>query len=122
MKTSNEEQYADQSAEDMRGDQPSNLIPHDKDQDDDPWVLSRSFTTSQPGKNSSNHADERNLKKRNKSRKQHEDNQHASNLSLIILDEHKNLHIDSIDKIDNDSAIPGGMLHVAHNSMFCLIF
>jgi hypothetical protein len=36
--------------------------------------------------------EERNLKKRNESSKQHEDNQHASNLSLIILDEYKNLH------------------------------
>jgi hypothetical protein len=68
---------------------------------------------SQPGRNSSNHADERNLKKRNESSKQPEDNQHASNLSLIILDKHKNLHNDSIDKIDNGSAVPGGMLHAA---------
>jgi hypothetical protein len=47
--------------------------------------------------------DARNLKKRNESSKQHEDNQHASNPSLIILDQHKNLHNDSLHKIDNDS-------------------
>jgi hypothetical protein len=42
--------------------------------------------------------EECNLKKRNKSSKQREDNQHASNLSLIILDEHKNLHSNIFDK------------------------
>jgi hypothetical protein len=42
--------------------------------------------------------DERHLKKRNESSKQCEDNQHASNLSLIILDEHKNLHNNIFDK------------------------
>jgi hypothetical protein len=41
---------------------------------------------------SSNHANEHNLKKRNESSKQREDNQHASNMCLIILDKHKNLH------------------------------
>jgi hypothetical protein len=63
--------------------------------------------------------DERNLKKRKESSKQREDNQYASNLSLIILDEHKNLHSGSIDEIDNGSTIPGGMLHAAtqHNNL-----
>jgi hypothetical protein len=42
--------------------------------------------------------EERHLKKRNESSKQHEDNQHASNLSLIILDEHKNLYSNIFDK------------------------
>jgi hypothetical protein len=56
--------------------------------------------------------EECNLKKKNESSKQCKDNQHASNLSLIILDEHKNLHIDSIYMI-NGSAVPGGMLHAA---------
>jgi hypothetical protein len=32
------------------------------------------------------------------SSKQREENQHASNLSLIILDEHKNLHNNIFDK------------------------
>jgi hypothetical protein len=64
--------------------------------------------------------EEHNLKKRNESSKQREENQHASNLSLIVLDEHKNLHSDIFDKIDDGSAVPGGMLHAAHNSMFCL--
>jgi hypothetical protein len=38
------------------------------------------------------------MKKRNESSKQREDNQYASNLSLIILDEHKNLHSNIFDK------------------------
>jgi hypothetical protein len=42
--------------------------------------------------------EEHNLKKRNESSKQREENQHASNLSLIILDEHKNLHSNIFDK------------------------
>jgi hypothetical protein len=42
--------------------------------------------------------EERHLKKRNESNKQREENQHASNLSLIILDEHKNLHNNVFDK------------------------
>jgi hypothetical protein len=36
--------------------------------------------------------EERHLKKRNESSKQHDEDHHASNLSLIILDEHKNPH------------------------------
>jgi hypothetical protein len=42
--------------------------------------------------------EERNLKKRNESSKQREENQQASNLSLTILDEHKNLHSNIFDK------------------------
>jgi hypothetical protein len=38
------------------------------------------------------------------SSKQREENQHASNLSLIILDEHKNLHSNVFDK--HGSAVP----------------
>jgi hypothetical protein len=49
---------------------------------------------------------EHNLKKRNKSSKKREDNEHTSNLSLIILDQHKNLHSDSLHKIYNGSTIP----------------
>jgi hypothetical protein len=37
LKTSNEEQFANQSAEKTRSDKPSNLIPHDKDHVGDPW-------------------------------------------------------------------------------------
>jgi hypothetical protein len=62
------------------------------------------------------------MKKRNESSKRHEENRHASNLSLIILDEHKKLHNNLFDKIDDGSSIPGGMLHASHNSMFCLLF
>jgi hypothetical protein len=36
--------------------------------------------------------DESHLKKRNESSKQRDEDHHASNLSLIILDEHKNPH------------------------------
>jgi hypothetical protein len=35
--------------------------------------------------------DERHLKKRNESSKQHDEDHHASNQSTTILDEHKNL-------------------------------
>jgi hypothetical protein len=38
------------------------------------------------------------LKKRNESRKQRDEDHHALNLSLIILDEHKNLHSNIFDK------------------------
>jgi hypothetical protein len=47
--------------------------------------------------------EERHLKKRNESSKQREENQHASNLSLIIHNEHKNLHSNVFDK--HDSAV-----------------
>jgi hypothetical protein len=49
----------------------------------------------------------------NESRKQREDNQHASYLSLIILDEPINLHYNILDKIDDGSIVPEGMLHAA---------
>jgi hypothetical protein len=42
--------------------------------------------------------EERHLKKRNESSKQRDEDHHASNLSLIILDEHKNLHNNIFDK------------------------
>jgi hypothetical protein len=35
----------------LHRDQPGALIPHDKDHANDPWVLSRSFTASQPYRN-----------------------------------------------------------------------
>jgi hypothetical protein len=38
------------------------------------------------------------MKKRNESSKQCDEDHHASNLSLIILDEHKNLHNNIFDK------------------------
>jgi hypothetical protein len=41
--------------------------------------------------------EERHLKKRNESSKQCDEDHHASNLSLIILDEHKNLHSNVFD-------------------------
>jgi hypothetical protein len=42
--------------------------------------------------------EERHLKKRNESSKQCDENHHASNLTLIILDEHKNPHSNIFDK------------------------
>jgi hypothetical protein len=50
---------------------------------------------------------ERHLKKRNESSKQREDNQHASNLSLIILDEHKNLNNNIFDKHGSAVSLEG---------------
>jgi hypothetical protein len=54
--------------------------------------------------------DERNLKKRNESSKQREENQHASNLSLIILDEHKNPR-SNFYLITRQRHFPGGMIY-----------
>jgi hypothetical protein len=56
------------------------------------------------------------LKKRNESSKQRDEDQHASNLSLIILDEHKNPH-SNLYLITRQCHFPGGMIHGgAHNS------
>jgi hypothetical protein len=90
----------------------------DKDQTDDPWSFVPIFHSELTREIMFQSRDERNLKKRNESSKQCEENQHASNLSLIILDEHKNLHSNIFDKIDDGSAVPGGMLHATHNLMF----
>jgi hypothetical protein len=38
------------------------------------------------------------MKKRNESSKQRDEDHHASNHGLIILDEHKNLHSNIFDK------------------------
>jgi hypothetical protein len=80
-----------QSTEDTRGDQPSNLIPHDKDHAGDPMSFVPIFHSESTRINIFQSREERNLKKRNESSKQHEENQHASNQSTTILDEHKNL-------------------------------
>ena len=53
--------------------------------------FARSFTARQPGSNSPNYTMNANLEKRNESSKQRDDDNHASNQSTIILDEHKNL-------------------------------
>src|SRR3954463_9730873 len=53
--------------------------------------------------------EERNLKKRNESSKQHDGDHHASNQNMTILDEHKNLR-GNLYWI-NDIANPGGKLH-----------
>jgi hypothetical protein len=50
------------------------------------------------------------LKKRNESSKQRDEDHHASNLSLIILDEHKNLR-SNLYLITRQRHFPGGMIH-----------
>jgi hypothetical protein len=50
------------------------------------------------------------LKKRNESIQQRDEDHHASNLSMISLDEHKNLHSNILGKIDDGSAVAGGTL------------
>jgi hypothetical protein len=52
--------------------------------------FARSFTARQPVDRISQSRVERNLKMRDESNKQRVDELHASNSSLIILDEHKN--------------------------------
>ena len=81
----------DQSAT-TRRDKPRALIPPDADQIDDPLVFARSFTASKPNSKSPNHAMNATWRRGKNSSKQRDDDQHASNLSLIILDSHKNLH------------------------------
>jgi hypothetical protein len=72
-----------QSTEDTRGDQPSNLIPHDKDH-----LKTRTNPASNlPITRRTSPEDE------DESRKQRDDEHHASNQSTTILDEHKNLLI-----------------------------
>jgi hypothetical protein len=93
-----------------------------QDQADDPWSFVPIVHSESIREIIFESRNERNLMKRNESSRQCEENQHASNLSLIILDEHKNLHSHIFDKIDDGSAIPRGMLHAAHNLMFCLKF
>jgi hypothetical protein len=70
----------------------------DKDHAGDPWSFVPIFHSESTRINIFQSREERNLKKRNESSKQREENQHASNLSLIILDEHKNLHSNIFDK------------------------
>ena len=48
---------------------------------------------------------------RNESSKQRGDKHHASNLSLIILDEHKNPHSNLYYNLIHGIAVPGGKLH-----------
>jgi hypothetical protein len=60
--------------------------------------------------------EEHHLKKRNESSKQCDEDHHASNLSLIILDEHKNPH-NNLYLITRQRRFPGGMTHDgAHDS------
>jgi hypothetical protein len=63
--------------------------------------------------------EERHLKKRNKSSKQHDEDHHASNLSLIILDEHKNPH-SNLYLITRQRHFPGGMIHGGADNSFRL--
>ena len=61
----------------------------DKDQRDDPIVFARSFTVSQSDSKSSNHAMNANWRRDTTPNTQHDVEQHALHLSLIILDLHK---------------------------------
>jgi hypothetical protein len=55
---------------------------------------------------------------RNESSKQHDEDHHASNQSMIILDEHKNIRINLYYKLINGITAPGGILHEAtHDSL-----
>jgi hypothetical protein len=92
------EQSADLSTENTRCDKPINLIPHDKDHGGDPMSFVPIFHSESNQIEIFQQREERHLKKRNESSKQREENQNASNLSLIILDEHKNLHSNVFDK------------------------
>jgi hypothetical protein len=67
------------------------LIPHDKDHAGDPWSFVPIFHSESNQIEIFQQREERHLKKRNESSKQHDEDHHASNLSLIILDEHKNI-------------------------------
>jgi hypothetical protein len=93
------EQSADQqSTENTRSDKPSNLIPHDKVHADDPWSFVPIFHNESNQIEIFQQHEEHHLKKRNESSKQRDENHHASNLSLIILDEHKNPRSNIFDK------------------------
>jgi hypothetical protein len=59
-------------------------------------VLSRSFTASLPDSFSTTRRTS--PEDEDESSQQRDENHHASNLSLIILDEHKNLHSNIFDK------------------------
>jgi hypothetical protein len=74
------------------------LIPHDKDHAGDPWSFVPIFHSESNQIEIFQQREERHLKKRNESSKQHDEDHHPSNLSLIILDEHKNLDSNIFDK------------------------
>jgi hypothetical protein len=63
--------------------------------------------------------EERHIKKRNESSKQRDEYHHASNLSLIILDEHKNPHI-NLYLITWQRRFPRGMIHGGAHDTFRL--
>jgi hypothetical protein len=98
LKFRGEEQSVDQSTENTRSDKPSNLIPHDKDHAGDPMCFVPIFHNESTQIEIFQQCEERHLKKTNESSKQRDEDHHASNLSLIILDEHKNLHSNIFDK------------------------
>jgi hypothetical protein len=82
------------------------LIPHDKDHAGDPMSFVPIFHSESTWIEIFQQCKERHLKKRNESSKQRDEDHHASNLSLIILDEHKNLHSNIFDK--HGSAVLAG--------------
>jgi hypothetical protein len=90
LKTVGEEQSADQSNEHTRGDKPSNLIPHDKDHAGDPMSFVPIFHSESTRIENLPITRRTSPEDEDKSSKQRDEDHHASNLSLIILDEHKN--------------------------------
>jgi hypothetical protein len=70
----------------------------DKDQSGDPMSFVLIFHNESTRIAIFQQREERHLKKRNESSKQRDEDHHASNLSLIILDEHKNPRSNIFDK------------------------
>jgi hypothetical protein len=85
------QKLADRATKNTRSDKPSNLIPHDKDHAGDPMSFVSIFHSESTWINIFQSREERNLKKRNESSKQRDEDHHASNHSSIILDDARTL-------------------------------
>jgi hypothetical protein len=85
-------------------------IGTNKDHTGDPWSFFPIFHSESTRIEIFQQHDERHLKKRNESSKQRDEDHHASNLSLIILDEHKNPR-SNLYLITRQHRFPGGMIH-----------
>jgi hypothetical protein len=72
-------------------------ISSDKDHAGDPMSFVPVFHSKSTRIEIFQQCEERHLKKRNESSKQHDEDHHASNHSSIILDENKNLHSNIFD-------------------------
>jgi hypothetical protein len=78
--------------------------------DRDPWSFVPIFHNESTQIDFFQQREERHLKKRKESSKQRDEDHHASNPSLIILDEHKNPH-SNLYLITRQRRFPGGMIH-----------